>query len=277
MIPLARELELIHGARIPRIGLGTASLSPEEAQVEVARAIGVGYRLIDTAFNYKNEYGVGRGIAQSGVPRKDIFVTTKFNREYHGAELVREAWRSSVELMGLEYVDLLMIHWPNPAHDRYVDAWRGLKLLLDEGLVRAIGVSNFKPAHLRRLLDETGITPDVNQVQLNPYYPRHELDALHQRHGIITEAWGPLGQGKGLLTEPSLINMAVSHGRTPAQVVLRWHLERGLVAIPRTRSPERMRENIGVYDFELTNVDLQVFGSLEKDESSALDSDRFGH
>jgi 2,5-diketo-D-gluconate reductase A len=271
---LANDLELIHGARIPRIGFGTGRFSSDEAEVVVAQAIGAGYRLIDTAFNYKNEYGVGRGIVASGVPRQEIFVTTKFNRESHGVEFVREAWASSVEQMGLDYVDLLLIHWPNPKYDRYVDAWRGLKSLLDEGLVRAIGVANFKPAHLQRLLDETGVTPDVNQVQVSPYFPRYETVAFHQRHGIVTESHSPLGSGKGLLAEPALMAKATSHGRTPAQIVLRWHLQRGLVPIPKTQSLNRMRENLDVYDFELSSADLEVLAALEKDESGAIDSDR---
>lgn len=272
-----KHVDLVHGARMPKVGYGTGGFSPEDAEAAVAQAIGVGYRLIDTAFNYKNEEGVGRGIAISGAARSDLFVTTKFNREFHGAGLVRDAWAGSIERLGLEYLDLLLIHWPNPGHDRYVEAWKGLKHLLDEGLVRAIGVSNFKEAHLQRLLDETGVIPDVNQVQLNPYFPRDELIEFDKAHGIATEAWSPLGSGKGLLEEPAVVALAEAHGRTPGQIVLRWHLQRGVLVIPKTRSLQRMAENLDVEDFELDDLDMGTVKGLEQDPEGAFDSDRMGH
>lgn len=262
---------------MPRVGLGTGSFSDEEAERLVAEAIGLGYRLIDTAFNYGNETGVGRGITRSGVDRAEVFVATKFNREHHGRALVRDAWAGSAARLGLDYLDLLMIHWPNPGEDRYVDAWRGLNDLLEEGVVRAVGVSNFKVAHLQRLFDETGVIPDVNQIQLNPYLTRDGIRAFHQAHGIVTEAWSPLDRGRGLLGELAVSTLAEEYGRTPAQIVLRWHLELGAVPIPRSSHPARMRENLDVFDFRLDQRAVSRLSSLDRGEAHAADSDKMGH
>jgi 2,5-diketo-D-gluconate reductase A len=274
---LSPTIKLKHGAQVPRIGIGTSSFTDNEAEQRIAEAIGLGYRLIDTAANYRNEAGVGRAIASSGIDRQEIFITTKLNLEHHGRALVREAWAGSATRLGVDYLDLLMIHWPNPRADRYVDAWLGLTDLLEEGLVRAIGVSNFKIGHLQRLLDETGTIPDVNQVQLNPYLTRASVRAYHDQHGIITEAWWPLDQGRALLSEPLVKSIAEEYKRTPAQIVLRWHLQIGTIPIPRSSSPLHMQENIDVLDFHLDPKALSVLSSLDRDDKQALDSDVIGN
>ena len=248
-----------------------------ETEATVAAAIGVGYRLIDTAENYGNERGVGRGIRASGIDRDEVFVTTKFNERWHGVDEAQQAFANSAERLGLDRIDLLLIHWPNPKKDRYVDAWRGMVRLLEDGKVRAIGVSNFKPAHLDRLLEETGVAPHVNQVQLDPTIPRADERSYHAAHGIVTESWSPIGAGGDLLADATIGDVARSHGKTPAQIVLRWHVQLGLVPIPKTSKPERLAENIDVFDFELSPDDMDRIAALDRHGAGAVDSDRFGH
>ena len=269
---------LAHGAAIPQLGLGTWPLDDAQAERVIADAVEAGYRAVDTAENYGNERGVGRGLRASGVPREELFVTTKLNKRWHGVELAAEALDASLERLGLDYVDLLLIHWPNPEQDQYVQAWQGLVRLLEQGRLRAIGTSNFKPAHLQRLLDETGVGPDVNQIQLNPTVARAEARAFHELHGIVTQSWSPLGgEGADVLGEPVVQEMAERYGRTPAQVVLRWHLELGLVAVPKSGNPTRLRQNLEVTDFALDPVDVETLTGLDRGESAAVDSDSFGH
>jgi len=270
-------LRLAHGADMPVLGLGTSPMDDAETAGAVEHALGLGYRLVDTAENYGNEVGVGRGIRAAGVPREDVFLTSKFNREWHSVDGARQAFEASAERLGTDHVDLLLIHWPNPDQDRYVDAWRGLVALLEEKRVRAVGTSNFKPAHLQRLLDETGVTPDVNQVQLSPHLTRDATREYDAEHGIVTESWSPLGQGSDLLDDPVLTDVADRHGRTVAQVVLRWHLQLGLVAIPKSAHPGRLAENLAVLDFELSGDEMDVICALDRGESEAVDSDSFGH
>ena len=271
------SVSLRSGVEIPRIGLGTWPMDDAEAERVIGQAIALGYRSFDTAFNYRNEIGVGRGLAASGVPRGELFVTTKFNAEWHGVDLVREAFDASAARLGVEYLDCLLIHWPNPEQDRYVDAWRGLVRLREEGLVRSIGVSNFKVSHLERLLSETSVTPDINQVQCDPRHSRPELRAFHAAHGIVTESWSPLGQGRGLLESPVVTAIAKRLGHTPAQVVLRWHLELGLVAIPKTTSSERLEENLGALSISLKPEDMKALATLDAGDEGTVDSDLFGH
>ncbi|HYY07485.1 MAG TPA: aldo/keto reductase [Actinomycetota bacterium] len=261
---------------MPVLGLGTSPLNDAETERIVAAALDVGYRLIDTAENYRNEAGVGRGIRASGIDRDEVFVTTKLNKRWHGYEEAQQAWSNSAERLGLDRIDLLLIHWPNPQQNRYVDAWRGMVQLLEDGKVRAIGVSNFKPAHLDRLVDETGITPHVNQIELDPRISRREERAYHEAHDIVTESWSPLGAGGGLLREPAIGEIAERHGRTPAQIVLRWHVQLGLVAIPRTSKHERLSENLDVFDFALTDEEMERLAELDG-RDRVTDSDRFGH
>jgi 2,5-diketo-D-gluconate reductase A len=268
---------LANGAEMPALGLGTSPMGDEETEATVTTAIRTGYRLIDTAENYGNERGVGRGIRASGVDRDEVFVTTKFNERWHGEEEAQQAFANSAERLGLDHIDLLLIHWPVPAKDRYVDAWRGMIRLLEHGKVRAIGVSNFKPAHLDRLLDETAVAPHVNQVQLDPRIARVDERSYHAAHGIVMESWSPIGKGGGLLAEPTIADIARRHAKTPAQVVLRWHVQHGLVPIPKTSKPERLAENIDVFDFELTSEEMEELSVLDRHGAGAVDSDRFGH
>lgn len=262
---------------MPLVGLGTSPMDDDTTERVVIEALERGYRLLDTAENYRNEEGVGRGLRASGINREDVFITTKFNAEWHGTDLVREACMNSLERLGLDWLDQLLIHWPNPGLDRYVDAWRGLLQLQEEGLVRSIGVSNFKVAHLLRLQEETGQLPDVNQIQLSPYIQRTEQTAFGREEGIVSVAWSPLGKGGDLLQEPAVNRIAEALGRTPAQVVLRWHLEHGHVVIPKTGRRERLVENLDVFGFELSAEQLAELDSLDQGDTGAADSDEFGH
>lgn len=274
---LAPTVELVHGAPMPRLGLGTAGLRGDEAVSIISQAVDAGYRLLDTAFAYRNEDVVGHGLKESSVPRDDVFITTKFNGRSHSVAGAHQAFADSARLLGVDYIDLLMIHWPLPAQDDYVDAWRGLVELLEKGDVRAIGMSNFKPAHIDRLLAETGVTPDVNQIQLNPSVARVETRAYNAAHGIVTESWSPLGPGSELLAEPVITKLAEQYGKTPGQLVLRWHMELGLVAIPKSSNLDRLRANLDVFDFALSSEDVDAISSLDRGESAATDSDTSGH
>jgi 2,5-diketo-D-gluconate reductase A len=268
---------LANGVDMPALGLGTSPMNDDETEATVAVAVRAGYRLIDTAENYGNERGVGRGIRASGVDRDDVFVTTKFNERWHGFEEAQKAFANSAERLGLDHIDLLLIHWPVPKKDRYVDAWRGLVELLENGKVRAVGVSNFKPAHIDRLLEATGVAPHVNQVQLDPRIGRSDQRSYHEAHGIVTESWSPIGAGGDLLADATIGDVARAHGKTPAQIVLRWHIQLGLVPIPKTSKTERLAENIDVFDFELSSEEMDRIIALDRHGEGAVDSDRFGH
>jgi 2,5-diketo-D-gluconate reductase A len=271
-------VRLAHGARMPRIGLGTWPMGDAEAEAAVTAALGLGYRLVDTAHAYGNEVGVGRALRAGGVAREDVFLTTKLNGEWHGVREAHDAFAMSAERLGVEYLDLFLIHWPNPWRDRYVAAWEGLVGLLEAGRVRAIGVCNFKAAHLDRLLSATGVAPDVNQIELNPRLTRSGPRAYHAEHGIATQCWAPLGRGGDLLVEPAVTEVAARHGRTPAQVVLRWHVEHGLAPIPKSSNRVGLGENLRVFDFTLTAEDVAAISALDRGEAAAThDSDEFGH
>jgi len=269
-------LDLRNGATIPLLGLGTWPMDNAETADAVEHALGLGYRLIDTAENYGNEAGVGEGVRRSGLPREDVFITTKFNKEWHSYDGVRRAFEAGSGRLGVEYVDLLLIHWPNPGQDRYVEAFKGMAALLEEGLVRAVGTSNFKPAHLQRLLD-AGLVPDVNQIQLDPRHTRADLVELHRGHGIATEAWSPLGRGGSLLREPAITALADKYNRTPAQIVLRWHTQQGFVAIPKSGRPERLAENLAVFGFTLGDAEVRRLSALDTGVADIYDADEFGH
>lgn len=273
----APDVTLNNGVAMPALGLGTWPLDDAEAERTIAHALRTGYRLVDTAENYRNERGVGRGVLASGLDRDEVFVTTKFNREWHSVEGAQRAWSNSADLLGLDVIDLLLIHWPNPDQDRYVDAWRGLIELLEAGKVRAIGTSNFTPDHLQRLIDETGVTPHVNQIQLHPYVTREAERAFHAEHGIVTESWSPLGKGTDVLTDPVVTAIADEHDRTPAQVVLRWHLQLGCVPIPKSQDPDRLRENLDVFDLELSDDEMAALTALDRGGEGAADPESFGH
>ncbi|GAA3446138.1 aldo/keto reductase [Planomonospora venezuelensis] len=254
---------LNNGVRMPRIGLGVWRVPDDEAAAAAATAIEAGYRSVDTAKLYRNERGVGRAVRASGVPREELFVTTKLWNDEHGYDAALRAFDASMDRLGLDYLDLYLIHWPVPARDRYVETWRALERLCAEGRVRAVGVSNFTVETLDRLLGEAGIVPAVNQIELHPMLPQAELRGYHAEHGIVTEAWSPLGQGRGLLEEPVLAELAAKHGRSPAQVVLRWHLQLGGVVIPKSVTPSRIAENIDVFDFVLDPGDMAAIAVLD--------------
>jgi 2,5-diketo-D-gluconate reductase A len=270
-------ITLANGVSIPAIGLGTWPMDDAEAETAVARAIGVGYRLIDTAENYRNETGVGRGIKASGVDRDDIFLTSKFNVRWHGYDEVQEAFAASARRLGVDYIDLFLIHWPNPGENRYVDAFRGMIKLLEDGKIRALGVSNFKPAHLDRLIAETGAAPHLNQIQLNPYIARGGERDYHRAHKIVTECWSPIGKGGALLEEPAVVNAARRHGKAASQVVLRWHVQNGLLPIPKSSNPERLALNLDVFGFTLSDAEMAAIEGLDRGGAGAVDSDQRGH
>ncbi|MGW1179853.1 MULTISPECIES: aldo/keto reductase [unclassified Streptomyces] len=244
------------GRTIPAVGLGTYPLDDDAAEKAVAGALGIGYRLVDTALNYGNETGTGRGVARSDVPREEVFVTTKVPGRHHGYEKTLASFEESRSNLGLDYVDLYLIHWPLPKVGLYVDTWRALIKLREEGLVRSIGVSNFTAEHLERLEDETGVVPAVNQIELHPRLPQEELRAVHAAMGIVTQSWSPLGRGRDLLADPEVVAVAEAHGVTPGQAVLRWHTQLGAVPIPKSADPGRQRENLDLFGFELTPEEL---------------------
>lgn len=267
---------LLNGVAMPQTGLGTWPMDDAQAAIAVRQAIGLGYRLIDTAQAYGNETGVGEGIRTSGVARGQIFLTTKLNREYHSVSGAREACEASLKRLGTDYIDLYLIHWPNPDQDRYVEAFDGLQRVMEAGLVRAIGVSNFKPAHLERLFAQ-GMVPHVNQIHLDPYHRRDDLAALHALKGIITESWSPIGRGDAMLSDPAITAIAQAHGRSPAQIVLRWHVQSGYVPVPKSSDAGRQAANLAIFDFSLSKAEMAALDALDRPDPEMLDSDAFGH
>src|SRR5690606_20483998 len=262
------------GVEIPQLGLGVWQVPDDEAERAVRTALEAGYRHIDTATLYRNEEGVGRAVRASGVPREKVFVTTKLWNSDH--DRVEQAFDESLARLGMDYVDLYLIHWPAPKQNRYVQAWRGLEKIYKDGRARAIGVSNFTVATLTRLLDETDIIPCINQIELHPWFQQHELREFHDKNGSLTEAWSPLGSGKGLLDDPALAVLAEKHGRTPAQIVLRWHIQIGNVVIPKSVTPSRIRENINVFDFILDHEDMAAIGAMNANRRLGADPDELG-
>jgi 2,5-diketo-D-gluconate reductase A len=257
------EIALNDGHRIPAVGFGTWPLSNDQAEAAVQVAIATGYRLIDTAASYDNEQGVGRALRSAGLPRQSLFITTKLRGAEHGYEASLRALDSSLARLGLDYVDLYLIHWPLPRKDLYAESWRALVRMREEGRARSIGVSNFEPVHIERLLSDTGVAPAVNQIELHPDFAQPALRSFDAKHHIVTESWRPLGKG-AVLNDPVLLAIARKHGKTPAQVVLRWHLELGLVAIPKSKTPERMPENLAIFDFALEADDLRRISALDR-------------
>ena len=239
------------GQQMPQLGFGVFKVPLDETERAVSAAFEAGYRSIDTAAMYGNEEGVGAAIASSGLPRDELFITTKLNNDAHGYDNALQAFEDSRGKLGLDYLDLYLIHWPLPAQDRYVETWQAMIKLRDDGLIRSIGVSNFHPAHLDRLIGETGETPAVNQIELHPYLVQRQLREYDAAHGIATEAWSPIARGGELLKDETITSLAEKYGKTPAQIVIRWHLELGNVVIPKSVTPERIRENFDVFDIDL--------------------------
>ncbi|MFF2605707.1 aldo/keto reductase [Arthrobacter koreensis] len=267
---------LRNGLELPALGMGTWPMDNAQAADAVAAAVEAGYRLFDTAENYGNEAGVGEGIRRSGIARSDVVITTKFNKQWHSRDGVRRAFDASARRLGTEYIDLLLVHWPNPDQDRYVEAVLGLAGLLEEGLIRGIGVSNFKPAHLQRLA-EAGVIPDLNQIQVDPRHVREASRQANNRLGIVTESWSPLGRDGGLLEDTVVTALAAKYGKKPGQIVLRWHVQQGLVPIPKASSPAHLAENLAVFDFALEETEIADLSALDTGEAGILDSDSFGH
>lgn len=269
--------ELNDGAPMPRVGLGTWPLVGDEAREIVGTALELGYRLIDTSEQYGNEEAVGAAVRESTLPREEIFVTTKFNAKWHGLDLVADALEGSLERLGLDYVDLFLIHWPNPWQDRYVEAWEGMLPLRERGLARSVGVSNFLPSHLDRLIEATGVAPAVNQIELDPTLSHRARREYHLAHGILTEAWSPLGRGGDLLTHPVVLELADWRGKSPAQVLLRWQIEIGAAFVARSTNARRLAANIDIFDFSLGQTGMRAMDGLDAGRAPARDSETHGH
>jgi 2,5-diketo-D-gluconate reductase A len=273
--PFSPLITLADGNEIQQLGLGVYKVDDATAAGLVEGAIDAGYRRVDTAKLYFNEAGVGAGVRASGIPRDEIFVTTKVWNDDQGYDETLRAFDTSLGLLGMDYVDLYLIHWPAPAQDRYRDTWRALEALRRDGRVRSIGVSNFTESHLERLLDTATETPVVNQVEVQPWLQQNDLVAFNAANGIQTEAWSPLGRGR-VLDDPTIGRIAAKHGRSSAQIVLRWHVQRGLLVIPKSNSLERIRENSRVFDFELDAADLAEIAGLETGERTGSHPDAVG-
>lgn len=258
---------------IPQLGFGVYKVTSAEVGPAVSTALDTGYRHIDTATLYANEEGVGAAIRESGLAREELFVTTKVWNDSHGYDAARRAFDTSLERLGLEYVDLYLIHWPRPQYDTYLDTWRALEKIRADGLSRAIGVSNFMPEHLRRLADEADVMPSINQVELHPTLQQPELRSVHHELGIVTQAWAPIGRAQDL-EDPIVREVAERVGRTPAQVVLRWHLQLDHVAIPKSVAPQRIRENFEVFDFELGETDMHELAGVDRGERMGPDPEQ---
>jgi 2,5-diketo-D-gluconate reductase A len=268
------SVSLSDGDTIPQLGFGVFQVPPKETAEAVTRALLAGYRHIDTAAGYHNEAGVGQAIHAAGLERDEVFVTTKCANDDHGREQAKHALKASLEQLEMEFVDLYLIHWPVPSRDKYVETWQAFIELQNEGLVRSIGVSNFQPAHLERLINETGVKPTINQIELHPRLQQVGLRHEHEELGIVTEAWSPLAQGR-VLDDPTITEIARAHGKTPGQAVIRWHLQLGNVVIPKSVTPERIIENFDVFDFNLSTDEMAAIDALDAGERTGPDPDTF--
>ncbi|MGN6160640.1 MAG: aldo/keto reductase [Marmoricola sp.] len=268
------SITLNNGVSIPQVGFGVFQVPEEKTAAAVKGAIEAGYRSIDTAAVYFNEEGVAQGIAESGVPRDELFITTKVWNSDQGYDATLRAFDASAARLQLEQIDLYLIHWPTPEFDTYLDTWRALETLVKDGRLRTAGVSNFHPAHLQRLFDNSDLVPAVNQIELHPGLQQHELRAVHAEHRIVTEAWSPLGRG-ALLDDPVLTAIADRIDRSPAQVILRWQVQLGNVVIPRSVTPSRIRENIELFDFELGDEDMAAIAGMDRGQRVGPNPDEF--
>ena len=265
------------GTTLPKVGLGTYSLWGHAGVEAMSAALEAGYRLLDSAVNYENEGAVGKAVRASGIAREDIRVASKLPGRHHKKTLVMRAIEESVLRTGLEYLDLYLIHWPNPNQGLYLGAWEGMIEARERGLVRSIGVSNFLPEYLDLLIAETGVTPSVNQIELHPYFNQADQRAADKQRGILTQAWTPIGKGTALLEEPVVVNIAKAVGRTPAQIVLRWHLQLGVLPIPKSATPARQAENLAVLDFELNDQQMQAMAGLTRADGRIFNADPATH
>jgi 2,5-diketo-D-gluconate reductase A len=268
------KLDLRDGEQIPQLGFGVFQVPPHDTEEAVAQALAAGYRHIDTAAAYRNEGAVGQGIRASGLDRGEVFVTTKCWNDDQGYEQAKRALAASLERLEMSHVDLYLIHWPVPIHNKYVETWKAFIEARAEGLVRSIGVSNFNAEHLERIIGETGETPAINQVELHPYFQQRGLRREHEQLGILTEAWSPLAQGR-VLEDPAIVAIAGAHGKTPAQVVIRWHLQLGNVVIPKSVTPARIEQNFDVFDFELSAAEMQSIEGLDRGMRTGPDPETF--
>ena len=275
-MPVIPDIMLNNGQRIPQFGFGVFLIPPPQTEAAVSHALQAGYRHVDTAEMYGNEAEVGQAISKSGLSRGEVFVTTKLSNDAHQPDDARLAFEGSLKALGFDYVDLFLIHWPLPTgyDGDFVSTWRTLEEFYRDGRARSIGVSNFQPHHLRRIHTEREITPAVNQIEVNPYLTQGELHRFCAEHEIVVEAWSPLGRGR-VLADPTVDDIARRYGKTPAQVVLRWHIERGDVVFPKSVTPSRIRENIDVFDFELTGEDVEAITALNRDQRAGPNPDTF--
>ena len=257
------RIEFNDGHSIPQLGFGVFRIPPEDAERLVTEAIEIGYRHIDTAWGYFNEEGVGAAVRNCGLDRDELFVTTKVWNSSQGRAPAVESFERSLETLGLDALDLLLIHWPAPANDLYTETWETFVELRESGRVRSIGVSNFEPEHIDRIVAATGVVPAINQIELHPFFQQRELRAYHAEHGIVTEAWGPIARG-AVGDDPLLVTLASSYGRTPAQIALRWEIQHGIVTIPKSATPERIASNFDVFDFELSADDMAMIDALDR-------------
>lgn len=266
---------LNNGIEMPQIGLGVwQATDGEQVETAVSAALKAGYRLIDTAAVYGNEKGVGRAIKASGIPRDEIFVTTKLWNADQGYSSTLDAFAKSLTRLDLDYVDLYLIHWPVPAANKYIETWRAFEKIFTDGLARSIGVSNFKPDHLLNLLEHTEIVPAVNQIELHPQFPQHGTRELCKQYDVAVESYSPLGSSKGqILTDQRITDIATKHNKTPAQIIIRWHIQQDLIVIPKSVSPDRIEQNIDVFDFSLDDEDMQMIATLDTGERIGSDPD----
>ena len=270
------NITLNNGVTIPQLGFGVFQIEPENTREATLAALEVGYRHIDTAEMYGNEKQVGEAVRESGVDRDDVFVTSKLNNGFHAYDDALNAFDQSLKDLGLDYLDLFLVHWPLPNVGDFVETWRAMEEMYRSGRVKAIGVSNFQRHHLQRLFDETETVPAVNQIEVHPYLVQDDLRAFGAQHGIPTEAWSPIAQGK-VLDDPTLVSIGEAHGKTSAQVTLRWHLQRGDIVFPKSVTRSRVEENFDVFDFELTDDEVAQITALDRDERIGPDPDTFNY
>ena len=268
------SITLNNGVDIPQLGLGVFQVEPEQAKEVTLQALEIGYRHIDTAQMYGNERGVGEAVRESGLPREDVFITSKLSNAHHGASAAATAFEKSLDRLGMDVLDLFLIHWPLPKIDRYVETWRALSEILATGRVRSIGVSNFHEEHLQRLFDETDVVPAVNQIEVSPYLTQDPLRDFCAEHGIAVEAWSPIARGK-VADDPELQQIGREVDRTPVQVTLRWHIQRGDIVFPKSVQPARMRENLDLFDFQLSAEQMERITSLNRGERTGPHPDEF--